>query len=267
VTVNPPGHRARLCGVGAQPEHRHTRRRQSARALIIGSLLLLGPLLSIAGPRPAVGAAAEQAATTTTVAASTASTSPSAGAGASPTTPAKTAVNDRSSTRKIQTITAALAALGLLFAGLVVWYWRSTKPVPAHLEGLDLLATRKFQKAPDEVRDELLADLDAQRAEPREASIVPDAQILPDGHVGEIAYEQAAATELGRASNGARIVSAPSVLRPPEPQHLHVSAGAPLVSPDPLLTNHGLADHQLANHELAADLRSLQDVEQEQHRG
>jgi hypothetical protein len=57
------------------------------------------------------------------------------------------------------------------------------------------------------------------------------------------------------------------VLRPPGPQHLRVSAGAPLVSPDPLLTNHGLADHQLANHELAADLRSLQDVEQEQHRG
>jgi hypothetical protein len=232
-------------------------RRLSARALIVAALVLVGTLMSSGGVRPAA-AQTDQAATTTI--ASTPSSVPGQTATTvtgTTTAPAKAAVNDRSSTRKIQMITGALTALGLLFGGLVVWYWRSTKPVPAHLEGLDLLATRKFQKAPDEVRDELLADLDAQRPEPSQAVIVPDAQILPDGHVGDIAYEQVAATEVGRSSNGARIVVAPSVLDAAGPQYLHVSAGAPLVSPDPLL----------ADGALATDLGSWQEAEQENHGG
>jgi hypothetical protein len=264
VTVIASQHRARLVDVGEHRTHRNTGWQYLARVSAVVAMLVVGSLGL--GPFSSASAQTDQAATTTvvttaTVTTTTVTTTEAGPTGASTTTTvlAGSSVNDRSSTRKIQLITGALTALGLLFGGLVVWYWRSTKPVPAHLEGLDLLATRKFQKAPDDVRDDLLADLDAQRPEPSQAAIVPGAQILPVGHVGEIAYEEVEATEVGR-SNGARLVVAPSSVAPSsgapssvahEAQHLHVSAGSPLVSPDPLL----------------ADVRSMHEAEQENHGG
>jgi hypothetical protein len=200
---------------------------------------------AVVAPVAGVSAVAQTTQVSTTVAAPAAASTVTTVAGTPAASAAKPteSVNDRSSTRKVQIIVGALTALGLLFGVLVATYWRATKPLPAHLEGLDLLATRRFQKAPDDGREVLLADLDARRPEPSEAEIVPDAQLLPDGHIG--AVEQAeipayasralaeapsavdsAVTELGR-SNGAPFVTAPPPYVPAqvEPIHLRVEAG------------------------------------------
>jgi hypothetical protein len=191
---------------------------------------LLTPLL-VPGAAPSAGAQTTQV--STTVAASSSPSTATTTVGAPVTSAPKVAesVNDRSSTRKVQLIVGALTALGVLFGVLVAMYWRATKPLPAHLEGLDLLATRRYRKAPDGTREVLLASLDARRPDPSEAEIVADAQLLPDGHVGAAetianvapaalsgtpgAFDRAE-TELGR-SNGAPFVVAPPPYPPEYP--------------------------------------------------
>jgi hypothetical protein len=219
--------------VGVQGSHRHVRPVRLVVAVLVAVFAAL--VFTTIAPTPSrVGA--QQTPVTTVAAPQTGSSTTSVAA--------STSVNDRSSTRKVQMIVGALTALGLLFASLVVWYWKSTKPVPAHLEGLDLLATRKYQRAPDDTRDVLLARLDAKRPDPAPPTILPDAQILPDGHVGHLGAAVAvanetvashqsldahAATQLGN-SNGARLVAPPTGL-PLEPLYLH----AETASPDPLI--------------------------------
>jgi hypothetical protein len=244
-----------------------TLRTGRVRTILVGTIIGLGGVACVAsvvggvvaGPfgGASVGAQTTQVSTTVAAPAAGSTVTTVAGAPAASAPPAATSVNDRSSTRKVQIIVGALTALGLLFGVLVTLYWRATKPLPAHLEGLDLLATRQFQKAPDEAREDLLADLDSRRPELSEAPIVADAQLLPDGHVGggiggavsdlataasveDLSSVDSAVTELGR-SNGAPFV-VPQPTFPPnatfpaveaEPAHLHLSAGnaAPMSRP------------------------------------
>jgi hypothetical protein len=245
MTVKRSGLREKMFAVGASGVNIRAGR---VRAIFVGTVIGLG---AVCLP---FGAASVAAQTTTQV--STTIAGPAAGgtattvAGAPAVSVAKpaTSVNDRSSTRKVQLIVGALAALGLLFGVLVAMYWRATKPLPAHFEGLDLLATRKYQNAPDETREVLLANLDAQRPEVSEAEIVPDAQLLPDGHIGQVGEVEAyaslalaeepaaidsAVTELGR-SNGAPFVLAPPPYTPPQPEPIRLHVAAAGVPPPPV---------------------------------
>jgi hypothetical protein len=225
------------------------------RAILVGTVIGLGAVCVPFGAA-SVGAQTTTQVSTTVAAPAVGSTATTvAGAPAVSAAKPATSVNDRSSTRKVQLIVGALTALGLLFGVLVAMYWRATKPLPAHFEGLDLLATRKFQNAPDETREVLLANLDAQRPEVSEVEIVPDAQLLPDGHVGELVGEHvdesgevevptytpsafaeepssvdSAVTELGR-SNGAPFVAAPPTYTPAQPEPIRLRAAAAGVSP------------------------------------
>jgi hypothetical protein len=55
----------------------------------------------------------------------------------------------------------ALVGLALLVALLTFWYWRSTKPVPTSLEGLDVMSSRKWLRGRPDKRARLLAEYHA----------------------------------------------------------------------------------------------------------
>ena len=81
------------------------------------------------------------------------------------TAPATTAapINDSTATRLVNRIIFGLVGGALLIAFLTFWYWRSTKPVPPALDGLDLLSTRKWLRAKPDKRVRLLAEYHAKR--------------------------------------------------------------------------------------------------------
>ena len=66
---------------------------------------------------------------------------------------------------------AALIGLGVLIALLTFWYWRSTKPVPPSLEGVELMSTRKWLRGKPDKRARLLAEYHAKRGPVPEESI------------------------------------------------------------------------------------------------
>ena len=88
---------------------------------------------------------------------------------APPTTAA--AINDAKATELVNRVVAALIGLGVLIALLTFWYWRSTKPVPPSLEGVELMSTRKWLRGKPDKRTRLLAEYHAKRGPVPEESI------------------------------------------------------------------------------------------------
>ena len=94
----------------------------------------------------------------TTGASTTASTVTTTGAAiATPSSPPSTAgIGDAEASRRVRRISWSLVALaGGLFA-LTLWFWRTTRPVPAELGGLAVMGTRRWRRAPAPRRDELV---------------------------------------------------------------------------------------------------------------
>src|SRR5947209_2623813 len=100
--------------------------------LLVLRVLVVALMLVVAGR------AAPVAAQTTTAPAPTAAPSPL--------TTAATA-GDESSTRTVNRIIFVLVAFAVVLIGLAIWYWRATKPLPRHLDGLDVMGTRQWRAA------------------------------------------------------------------------------------------------------------------------
>ena len=88
---------------------------------------------------------------------------------APPTTAA--AINDAKATELVNRVVAALIGLGVLIGLLTFWYWRSTKPVPPSLEGVELMSTRKWLRGKPDKRARLLGEYHAKRGPVPEESI------------------------------------------------------------------------------------------------
>ena len=101
-------------------------------------------------------------ATTTVAPATTATTATAAGSGVPVTTPATSVVHTKATggraTATINRIVGVLALLGFGLIGLVIWYWRSTRPIVPYLEGLDLMATPKWRRA-NPLRREMMLEV------------------------------------------------------------------------------------------------------------
>ena len=54
-------------------------------------------------------------------------------------------VGDPESTRRINRVIVALLGLAVLFAAITVWFWRVTRPVAAHLEGLEIIGRSRLR--------------------------------------------------------------------------------------------------------------------------
>ena len=81
------------------------------------------------------------------------------------------AINDAKATELVNRVVAALIGLGVLIALLTFWYWRSTKPVPPSLEGVELMSTRKWLRGKPDKRARLLGEYHAKRGPVPEESI------------------------------------------------------------------------------------------------
>ena len=79
---------------------------------------------------------------------------------------------DAASTRTVNRIVAVLVGLAVVLLGVAVWFWRSTKPVPRHLDGLDLMGTRPWQDADPGGRSALLAPVHERRGEERDDDLI-----------------------------------------------------------------------------------------------
>jgi hypothetical protein len=80
-------------------------------------------------------------------------------------------INDAKATELVNRVVAALIGLGVLIGLLTFWYWRSTKPVPPSLEGVELMSTRKWLRGKPDKRSRLLAEYHAKRGPVPEESI------------------------------------------------------------------------------------------------
>jgi hypothetical protein len=49
-----------------------------------------------------------------------------------------------------------LLLMGFGLIALMVWFWRATRPIPAYLEGLDLMRTRRWRRAGGPRREMML---------------------------------------------------------------------------------------------------------------
>jgi hypothetical protein len=91
------------------------------------------------------------------------------------------AVNDRSATRTINLIIAGLTLLGFGMLAATIWTWRVTKPLKPQLEGLDLLAQRRWHRASVDTRAAILDDIRAVRGPLPEPDISPSTADLVTG--------------------------------------------------------------------------------------
>jgi hypothetical protein len=91
------------------------------------------------------------------------------------------AVNDRSATRTINLIIAGLTLLGVGMLAATIWTWRVTKPLKPQLEGLDLLAQRRWHRASVDTRAAILDDIRAVRGPLPEPDISPSTADLVTG--------------------------------------------------------------------------------------
>jgi hypothetical protein len=82
------------------------------------------------------------------------------------------AFDDNSSTRRIQLITAALAAAGLGLAGVTVWFWRSTRPDPDALGPLEVMSGSRWRRQDSDRRVRSLASV---RQSPQPVAAPPPA--------------------------------------------------------------------------------------------
>ena len=72
-------------------------------------------------------------------------------------------VGDPEATRTVRSIAWVLLAMAVLLGGLMVWFWRLTRPVPVALGGLVVMGTSRWRRSPKQVQDDLVSSV---RAEP-----------------------------------------------------------------------------------------------------
>jgi hypothetical protein len=92
-----------------------------------------------------------------------------------PSTTAATA-GDEASTRTVNRIVAVLVGLAIVLVGVAIWFWRATKPMPRHLDGLDMMGTRRWREGGPADRAVLLAPVHERRGEAER----PDTVAEPD---------------------------------------------------------------------------------------
>lgn len=122
----------------------------------------------------------------------------------SPTAPVESvsaSVDDGSSTRLVNRIIGALSALGIVMLATTVWLWRSSRPVAPHLEGLDLITKRRWLRAHDGRRDDLLASIRDGRGAAPPPNIVLDGHAISTGPAMPVS-PTASDTSLGVAGGG-----------------------------------------------------------------
>jgi hypothetical protein len=123
---------------------------------------------------------------------------------------AANSINDHSSSRTVNIIIGALAALGLLMLLVAIWLWRASRPVPPHLEGLDLITKRRWLRSDTNRREHLLDSIREVRGPAPVVSLAREPEAFEPGPAMPISAD-AASTSLGVASSpGPPIVSAAS---------------------------------------------------------
>ena len=136
-----------------------------SRLLVLLAPLLLGMvLLAVAGRADA------QTATTAP---------PATPAIPAPTTTAATA-GDEASTRTVNRIILVLVVFAVLLLGMAIWFWRSTKPVPRHLDGLDVMGTRRWREGNPATRSTLLAPVHERRSDERDDDLIAEPEPVPE---------------------------------------------------------------------------------------
>jgi hypothetical protein len=119
---------------------------------------LLPVLLAVAGPADA----------------QTPTTAPSAMTAApAPTTTVATA-GDEASTRTVNRIVTVLVSFAILLLGMAIWFWRATKPVPRHLDGLDIMGSRRWRESVPAERATLLAPVHERRSDERDDDLIAE---------------------------------------------------------------------------------------------
>jgi hypothetical protein len=108
--------------------------------------------------------------------AQTATTPAPVASGVSGSTTVPTA-GDPQSSRTVNRIVLALLALAALLLVLALWLWRFTKPVPAHLDGLDAMGSRRWRRASDEERASMLASVHERRSDLRDEDLIVPAEV------------------------------------------------------------------------------------------
>jgi hypothetical protein len=121
---------------------------------------------------------------------------------------AANSINDQSSSRTVNIIIGALAALGLLMFLVSIWLWRASRPVPPHLEGLDLITKRRWLRSNTNRREHLLDTIREVRGPAPVALLAREADAIEPGPAMPISLD-AASTSLGVPSSpGVPIVAA-----------------------------------------------------------
>ena len=119
-------------------------------------------------------------------------------------------INDRSSSRTVNIIIGALSALGLLMLFVAIWLWRASRPLPPHLEGLDLITKRRWLRSDTNRREHLLDSIREVRGPAPVVALAREPEAIEPGPAMPISLD-AASTSLGVSSSpGVPIVSAAS---------------------------------------------------------
>jgi hypothetical protein len=149
---------------------------------------------------------------------------PSVATGAATTAPS---AGDTQSSRTVNRIVLALLALAALLLVLAVWLWRTTKPVPSHLDGLDAMGTRRWRNASGEDRASMLAPAHARRSDLRDEELIAPAD---DDLVAANTTEAAANPEQVPDDEHPPVLDEVDPARPPEtstPEHSDTVEPAP----------------------------------------
>jgi hypothetical protein len=123
------------------------------------------------GSTPAGAATTASAATTPGLVPVTATTAPP--------------ISDAKSARSVRRVEIAFISLGVLLLLVTLWYWRTTKPLPAPLEALDALGSRRWRKADGAQRAAMLAPIHERHGELRDTELIapPDKSAEPEPEV------------------------------------------------------------------------------------
>jgi hypothetical protein len=79
---------------------------------------------------------------------------------------------DTASSRTVNRIVLALLAMAGLLAILALWLWRTSKPKPNHLDGLDAMGSRRWRSATPERRAAILGPVHLRRGEIRDEDLI-----------------------------------------------------------------------------------------------
>jgi hypothetical protein len=130
-----------------------------SRLHVFFAALLLGVVfVAIAGPADAQTATTVPPATT---------------AAPAPSTTVVTA-GDEASTRTVKRIVLVLVLFAIVLVGMAIWFWRATKPVPRHLDGLDMMGSRRWREGGPPERSALLAPVHERRSDERDGDLIAE---------------------------------------------------------------------------------------------